>query len=113
MCQMKKYHIYSSGKELVLKKNITSTNISSTINIDLVPALDKEFLDDNMDNAVKQGLRIIMDYLKGSSFTISNIKVEDQYLWHGIENPRHGKSKYITFKNNNRIQGIFKLEEMQ
>ena len=106
MCQMKKYHIYSSGKELVLKKNITSTNISSTINIDLVPALDKEFLDDNMDNAVKQALCIIIDYLKGFSFNINNIDVIDQYH-------SNGKAKYITFSSNNQIQGFFKLEEMQ
>ena len=106
MCQMKKYHIYSSGKELVLKKNITSTNISSTINIDLVPALNKEFLDDNMDNAVKQALCIIIDYLKGFSFIINNIDVIDQYH-------SNGKAKYITFSSNNQIQGFFKLEEMQ
>ena len=105
---MKKYHIYSSGKELTCMNHL-----SSTIDIDLVPVLDKKFLDDNMDNAVKQGLRIIMDYLKGSSFIISNIKVEDQYLWHGITNPRHGKAKYITFSGNNQIQGIFKLEEIE
>ena len=103
---MKKYHIYSSGKELVLKKNITSTNISSTINIDLVPALDKEFLDDNMDNAVKQALCIIMDYLKGFSFIINAIYVKDQYH-------SNGKEKYIIFSDNNRIQGIFKLEEIE
>ena len=103
---MKKYHIYSSGKELVLKKNITSTNISSTINIDLVPALDKEFLDDNMDNAVKQALCIIIDYLKGFSFNINNIDVIDQYH-------SNGKAKYITFSSNNQIQGFFKLEEIE
>ena len=103
---MKKYHIYSNGKELVLKKNITSTNISSTINIDLVPALDKEFLDDNMDNAVKQALCIIIYYLKGFSFIINNIDVIDQYH-------SNGKAKYITFSSNNQIQGFFKLEEMQ
>ena len=106
MRQMKKYHIYSSGKELVLKKNITSTNISSTINIDLVPALDKEFLDDNMDNAVKQALCIIIDYLKGFSFNINNIDVIDQYH-------SNGKAKYITFSSNNQIQGFFKLEEIE
>ena len=105
---MKKYHIYSSGKELTCMNHL-----SSTIDIDLVPVLDKKFLDDNIDNAVKQASCIIMDYLKGSSFIISNIKVEDQYLWHGIENPRHGKAKYITFSNNNQIQGIFKLEEIE
>ena len=87
MCQMKKYHIYSSG-------------------IDLVPALDKEFLDDNMDNAVKQALCIIIDYLKGFSFIINNIDVIDQYH-------SNGKAKYITFSSNNQIQGFFKLEEMQ
>ena len=103
---MKKYHIYSSGKELVLKKNITSTNISSAINIDLVPALDKEFLDDNMDNAVKQALCIIIHYVKGSSLIINNIDVIDQYH-------SNGKAKYITFSSNNQIQGFFKLEEMQ
>lgn len=102
---MKKYHIYSSGKELVLKKNITSTNISSTINIDLVPVLDKEFLDDNMDNAVKQALCIIIDYLKGFYFIINNIDVIDQYH-------SNGKAKYITFSSNNQIQGFFKLEEI-
>ena len=101
MCQMKKYHIYSSGKEL------TCTNhLSSTIDIDLVPVLDKKFLDDNMDNAVKQALCIIMDYLKGFSFIINAIYVKDQYH-------SNGKEKYIIFSNSNRIQGIFKLEEMQ
>lgn len=40
MCQMKKYHIYNFGYELFG-------------GIKLVPILDKEFLDDNMDNAVK------------------------------------------------------------
>ena len=108
MCQMKNYRIYSRGGELAWMKYFPSAK-----DIDLVPVLDKKFSDDNMDNAVKQGLRIIMDYLKGSSFTISNIKVEDQYLWHGIENPRHGKVKYITFSGNNQIQGIFKLEEIE
>ena len=53
---MKKYHIYSSGKELTCMNHL-----SSTIDIDLDPVLDKKFLDDNMDNAVKQALCIIMD----------------------------------------------------
>ena len=98
---MKNYHIYSLGGELAWMKYFPSAK-----DIDLVPVLDKKFSDDNMDNAVKQGLRIIMDYLKGSSFTISNIKVEDQYH-------SNGKAKYITFSSNNQIQGFFKLEEMQ
>lgn len=98
---MKKYHIYSSGKELVLKKNI-----SSTINIDLVPALDKEFLDDNMDNAVKQASCIIVDYLKGFSIIINAIYVIDQYH-------SNGKAKYIIFKKNDQMQGVFKLEEIE
>ena len=98
---MKKYHIYSSGKELTCMNHL-----SSTIDIDLVPVLDKKFLDDNMDNAVKQALCIIMDYLKGFSFIINNIDVIDQYH-------SNGKVKYITFSSNNQIQGFFKLEEMQ
>ena len=98
---MKKYHIYSSGKELTCMNHL-----SSTIDIDLVPVLDKKFLDDNMDNAVKQALCIIMDYLKGFSFIINNIDVIDQYH-------SNGKAKYITFSSNNQIQGFFKLEEMQ
>ena len=88
MCQMKKYHIYNFG------------------GIKLVPILDKEFLDDNMDNAVKQASCIIVDYLKGFSFIINNIDVIDQYH-------SNGKAKYITFSSNNQIQGFFKLEEMQ
>ena len=98
---MKKYHIYSSGKELTCMNHL-----SSTIDIDLVPVLDKKFLDDNMDNAVNQALCIIMDYLKGFSFIINAIYVKDQYH-------SNGKEKYIIFSNSNRIQGIFKLEEMQ
>ena len=98
---MKKYHIYSSGKELTCMNHL-----SSTIDIDLVPVLDKKFLDDNMDNAVKQALCIIIDYLKGFSFIINAIYVKDQYH-------SNGKEKYIIFSNSNRIQGIFKLEEMQ
>ena len=98
---MKKYHIYSSGKELTCMNHL-----SSTIDIDLVPVLDKKFLDDNMDNAVKQALCIIMDYLKGFSFIINAIYVKDQYH-------SNGKEKYIIFSNNNRIQGIFKLEEIE
>ena len=98
---MKKYHIYSSGKELTCMNHL-----SSTIDIDLVPVLDKKFLDDNMDNAVKQALCIIMDYLKGFSFIINAIDVKDQYH-------SNGKEKYIIFSNNNRIQGIFKLEEIE
>lgn len=98
---MKKYHIYSSGKELTCMNHL-----SSTINIDLDPVLDKKFLDDNMDNAVKQALCIIMDYLKGFSFIINAIYVKDQYH-------SNGKEKYIIFSNNNRIQGIFKLEEIE
>ena len=97
---MKKYHIYSSGKELTCMNHL-----SSTIDIDLVPALNKEFLDDNMDNAVKQALCIIIDYLKGFSFIINAIYVKDQYH-------SNGKEKYIIFSDNNRIQGFFKLEEM-
>ena len=98
---MKKYHIYSSGKELTCMNHL-----SSTIDIDLVPVLDKKFLDDNMDNAVKQALCIIMDYLKGFSFIINGIYVKDQYHL-------NGKEKYIIFSDNNRIQGIFKLEEIE
>ena len=98
---MKKYHIYSSGKELTCMNHL-----SSTIDIDLVPVLDKKFLDDNMDNAVKQALCIIMDYLKGFSFIINAIYVKDQYH-------SNGKEKYIIFSNSNRIQGIFKLEEIE
>ena len=98
---MKKYHIYSSGKELTCMNHL-----SSTIDIDLVPVLDKKFLDDNMDNAVKQALCIIMDYLKGFSFIINDIYVKDQYH-------SNGKEKYIIFSDNNRIQGIFKLEEIE
>ena len=98
---MKKYHIYSSGKELTCMNHLPST-----IDIDLVPVLDKKFLDDNMDNAVKQALCIIIDYLKGFSFIINNIDVIDQYH-------SNGKVKYITFSSNNQIQGLFKLEEMQ
>ena len=98
---MKKYHIYFSDGELAWMKYFPSAK-----DIDLVPVLDKKFSDDNMDNAVKQGLRIIMDYLKGSSFTISNIKVEDQYH-------SNGKVKYIAFSINNQIQGFFKLEEIE
>ena len=98
---MKKYHIYSSGKELTCMNHL-----SSTIDIDLVPVLDKKFLDDNMDNAVKQALCIIMDYLKGFSFIINAIYVKDQYH-------SNGKAKYITFSSNNQIQGIFKLEEIE
>ena len=101
MCQMKKYHIYSSGKELTWMNHL-----SSTIDIDLDPVLDKKFLDDNMDNAVMQALCIIMDYLKGFSFIINAIYVKDQYH-------SNGKEKYIIFSNNNRIQGIFKLEEIE
>ena len=81
-------------------------HLSSTIDIDLDPVLDKKFLDDNMDNAVKQALCIIMDYLKGFSFIINAIYVKDQYH-------SNGKEKYIIFSNNNRIQGIFKLEEIE
>ena len=98
---MKKYHIYSSGKELTCMNHL-----SSTIDIDLDPVLDKKFLDDNMDNAVKQALCIIMDYLKGFSFIINAIYVKDQYH-------SNGKEKYIIFSDNNRIQGIFKLEEIE
>lgn len=98
---MKKYHIYSSGKELTCMNHL-----SSTIDIDLDPVLDKKFLDDNMDNAVKQALCIIIDYLKGFSFIINAIYVKDQYH-------SNGKEKYIIFSNNNRIQGIFKLEEIE
>ena len=98
---MKKYHIYSSSKELTCMNHLLST-----IDIDLVPVLDKKFLDDNMDNAVNQALCIIMDYLKGFSFIINNIDVIDQYH-------SNGKVKYITFSSNNQIQGFFKLEEMQ
>ena len=98
---MKKYHIYSSGKELN-----SMHHLSYTIDIDLVPVLDKKFLDDNMDNAVKQALCIIMDYLKGFSFIINAIYVKDQYH-------SNGKEKYIIFSNNNLIQGIFKLEEIE
>ena len=98
---MKKYHIYSSCKKLMCMKHL-----SSTIDIDLDPVLDKKFLDDNMDNAVKQALCIIMDYLKGFSFIINAIYVKDQYH-------SNGKEKYIIFSDNNRIQGIFKLEEIE
>ena len=101
MCQIKNYRIYSRGGELAWMKYFPSAK-----DIDLVPVLNKKFSDDNMDNAVKQGLRIIMDYLKGSSFTISNIKVEDQYH-------SNDKAKYITFSSNNQIQGFFKLEEIE
>lgn len=65
---MKKYHIYFSDGELTRMKNISTTSISSstnvTTNIDLVPVLDRYFLDDNIDNAVKQAIFIITDYLK-------------------------------------------------
>ena len=98
---MKKYHIYSSGKKLTCMNHL-----SSTIDIDLDPVLDKKFLDDNMDNAVKQALCIIMDYLKGFSFIINAIYIKDQYH-------SNGKEKYIIFSDNNRIQGIFKLEEIE
>ena len=98
---MKNYRIYSSGKELTCMNHLPST-----IDIDLVPVLDKKFLDDNMDNAVKQALCIIMDYLKGFSFIINAIYVKDQYH-------SNGKEKYIIFSDNNRIQGIFKLEEIE
>lgn len=107
---MKKYHISFSGGELTRMKNISTTSILSatnvTTNIDLVPVLDKEFLDDNMDNAVKQALCIIMDYLKGFSFSINDINVIDQYH-------SNGKAKYIVFKANDQIQGFFKLEEIE
>ena len=36
---MKKYHIYSSGKELTCMNHL-----SSTIDIDLVPVLDRYFI---------------------------------------------------------------------
>ena len=85
---MKKYHIYNFG------------------DIKLIPILDKEFLDDNMDNAVKQASCIIVDYLKGFSFIINAIYVIDQYH-------SNGKAKYIIFKNNDQMQGIFKLEEIE
>lgn len=97
---MKKYHIYSSGKELTCM-----INFSSAIDIDLDPVLDKKFSDDNMDNAVKQALCIIIDYLKGFSFIINDINVIDQYH-------SNGKTKYIAFSGNNQIQGFFKLEEI-
>ena len=71
----------------------------------ILSVLDKEFLDDNMVNAVKQALCIIIDYLKGFSFIINNIDVIDQYH-------SNGKAKYITFSSNNQIQGFFKLEEI-
>ena len=106
---MKKYHISFSGGELIRMKNNSTTSISSatnvTTNIDLIPVLDKKFLDDNMDNAVKQALCIIMDYLKGFSFIINDIHVTDQYQ-------SDGKAKYIIFKAINQIQGFFKLEEI-
>ena len=98
---MKKYHIYSSGKELTCMNHL-----SSTIDIDLDPVLDKKFLDDNMDNAVKQASCIIVDYLKEFSIIINAIYVKDQYH-------SNGKEKYIIFSDNNRIQGIFKLEEIE
>ena len=101
MCQMKNYRIYSRGGELAWMKYFPSAR-----DIDLVPVLDKKFSDDNMDNAVKQALCIIIDYLKGFSFIINAIYVKDQYH-------SNGKEKYIIFSNNNRIQGIFKLEEIE
>ena len=90
---MKKYRIYNFGYELFG-------------GIKLVPILDKEFLDDDIEVALKQALCIIIDYLKGFSFIINNIDVIDQYHSNGI-------AKYITFSSNNQIQGFFKLEEMQ
>ena len=101
MCQMKNYRIYSRGGELAWMKYFPSAR-----DIDLVPVLDKKFSDDNMDNAVKQALCIIIDYLKGFSFIINGIYVKDQYH-------SNGKEKYIIFSDNNRIQGIFKLEEIE
>lgn len=107
---MKKYHVYFSNGELIQMRNISTTSISSatnvTTNIDLVPVLDKTFSDDNMDNAVKQALSIIIDYLKGFSFIINDINVIDQYH-------SNGKTKYIAFSRNNLIQGFFKLEEIE
>ena len=97
---MKNYRIYSRGGELAWMKYFPSAK-----DIDLVPVLDKKFSDDNMDNAVKQALCIIIDYLKGFSFIINNIDVIDQYH-------SNGKVKYITFSSNNQIQGFFKLEEI-
>lgn len=74
--------------------------------IKLVPILNKEFLDDDIEVTLKQALCIIMDYLKGSSLNVSNIKVEDVYN-------SDGKAKYIIFKKNDQMQGVFKLEEIE
>lgn len=90
---MKKYHIYNFGYELFG-------------GIKLVPILDKEFLDDDIEVALKQALCIIIDYLKGSSLNVSNIKVA--YVYNS-----GGKAKYIIFKNNDQMQGVFKLEEIE
>ncbi len=72
---------------------------------DLVPMLEKEFLDDDIESATKQAFCIIMDYIKGSSIKIRIIRVEDAI----------GSSKrYIFLKKDayDYIQGIFTLEEL-
>lgn len=99
---MKKYHISNCGSKLDWMKYFNCNN-----DIKLVPILDKEFLDDNIDIALKQALCCIMDYLKSSNLEIRNIIVEEDEFTSG------GKVKFIIFEKNDQIQGFFKLEEIK
>ena len=97
---MKKYRIRKCGSKLDWMKYFDCNN-----DIELVPILYKEFLDDNIDTALKQALCCIMDYLKSSNLEIRNIIVEDEFN-------SADKVKYIIFKKNDQIQCFFKLEEV-
>lgn len=98
----KKYRIYSCEDKLVWKRFFESVD-----NVESVPVLNKEFLEIDIESAVKQALHIIMDYLIEASLNIKNISVEDGYNC-------NTEAKYIIFKNNNgSIECFFKLEEIE
>ena len=97
---MKKYRISNFGSKLDWMKYFNCNS-----DIKLVPLLNKEFLDDNIETALKQALCCIMDYLKSSNIEIRDISVENVYGSIGI-------TKYIIFRNYGHIQGFFKLEEV-
>ncbi len=96
---MSKYRISNCGS-----KSDWIPYFQVTYNAQSVPMLDKEFLDDNIETALKQAFCIIMDYLKTSSLEIQDIRVEDKY--------DSNLTKYIIFKHTGRIQNYFKLEKV-
>lgn len=97
---MKKFRLTNFNDKFIWMKYFECNG-----NPDLVPMLEKIFLDDDIESATKQAFCIIMDYLKTSNFMIRNIRVEN-----ALDRP----VRYIFFREDDYdyLQGIFTLEEV-